>query len=80
MIQVMVVEERITERMSGMMPRSKYDVDYIINTITEKLISNLKKIILKQVLYSLVIFKKLPITSVHDMLASGDCFPIRFHL
>ena len=34
MIQVMVVE-RIIERMSGMMPRAKYDVDYIINTITE---------------------------------------------
>ena len=54
MIQVMVVE-RIIERMSGMMPRAKYDVDYIINTITENY-NQLKENNL-QVLYSLVIFK-----------------------
>jgi hypothetical protein len=56
MIQVMVSERKNHRRMSGMMPRNKYDLNHITNIITENT-SNLKKISLKQVAYSLVRFK-----------------------
>ena len=38
MIQVMVAERKNHRRMSGMMPRSKYDLNHITNIITENYI------------------------------------------
>lgn len=49
--------------------------DHIIDMITEKYISNLKKITLKSVVYSPADFEKSPTTSVYGTLSCGAVLP-----
>jgi phytoene dehydrogenase-like protein len=49
--------------------------DHIIDMITEKYIPNLKKIILKPVIYSPADFEKRPTTSVYGTLSCGAVVP-----
>jgi hypothetical protein len=63
--------------MNEIMPRSKYDLNHITDTITENYIQLKEN--KRKVVYPLVIFK-MPITSVRGTLALGAYFPFRFHL